>query len=115
MTEPRSEPAVPVAGDSERRRALRLRLLLNQAPFLVVVFLLLTAAVLIELDRWRRGGAVIGVAVIAASVFRAALPTNRVGLLAVRGRVFDALALALVGAAILWVSWTINPLGTRAG
>ena len=92
-----------------------MRQLLNQAPFLVVVFLLIVAAILIELDRWRRGGAVIGSAVIAAAVFRAALPTNRVGLLAVRSRVFDVVALSLVGAAILWVSWTINPLGTRAG
>ncbi|MGL6235389.1 MAG: DUF3017 domain-containing protein [Segniliparus sp.] len=103
------------AGSEHHRRALRVRLLLNQAPFLVVVFLLLVAAVLVELDRWRRGGAVIGFAVITAAVFRAALPTNRVGLLAVRGRLFDVVVLALVGAAILWVSWTINPLGTRAG
>lgn len=92
-----------------------MRILLNQAPFMVVVFLLFVAVVLVEFDRWRRGGAVIGAAVIAAAIFRAALPTNRVGLLAVRGRAFDVVALSLVGAAILWVSWTINPLGTRAG
>nr|WP_049773423.1 DUF3017 domain-containing protein [Segniliparus rotundus] len=89
-----------------------MRQALNQAPFAAVVLLLLVAAVLVEIDRWRRGGAVIGFAVIVAAVLRAVLPTNRAGLLAVRSRVFDVAVLALVGAAILWVSWTINPLGT---
>jgi cation transport ATPase len=102
----------PHMASEGHRKALRMRQALNQAPFIVVVLLLLVAAVLVEIDRWRRGGAVIGFAVIVAAVLRAALPTNRAGLLAVRGRVFDVVVLALVGAAILWVSWTINPLGT---
>ena len=40
------------------------------------------------------------------------VPENRIGLLAVRSRAFDVSALALVGGAIVFLSASIDPLGT---
>jgi Protein of unknown function (DUF3017) len=52
----------------------------------------------------------IGVGVAAA--LRLALPDDRVGLLAVRSRAVDFVTTATVSAAMLYVAWTIDPLGT---
>ncbi|EIV94054.1 DUF3017 domain-containing protein [Frankia sp. QA3] len=57
--------------------------------------------VLVYQDRWRRGMLVVGVVLVLAGLARLALPTRRVGLLAVRGRVFDIVILLLFGASVI--------------
>jgi hypothetical protein len=47
-----------------------------------------------------------------AAAFRLALPEDRVGLLAVRSRTIDFATTATVSAAMLYIAWTIDPLGT---
>ncbi|MBY6413890.1 DUF3017 domain-containing protein [Rhodococcus sp. BP-252] len=81
-------------------------------PLLVVLLVILAALALVLADRWRRGAFVLGVATILAAGFRLCLPENRVGLLQVRSRGFDVAALALVGGAIVFLSASIDPLGT---
>lgn len=81
-------------------------------PLLAVLVVIAGALVLVVADRWRRGSFVLGIATILAAGFRLCLPENRVGLLAVRGRSFDVSALALVGGAIVFLSSSIDPLGT---
>ncbi|WP_338893138.1 DUF3017 domain-containing protein [Rhodococcus sovatensis] len=81
-------------------------------PLLAVLVVIVGALVLVVADRWRRGSFVLGIATILAAGFRLCLPENRVGLLAVRSRAFDVSALALVGGAIVFLSSSIDPLGT---
>ena len=47
-----------------------------------------------------------------AAALRVALPDDRAGLLAVRSRTIDFVTTATVSAAMLYVAWTIDPLGT---
>ncbi|GAC69845.1 DUF3017 domain-containing protein [Gordonia soli] len=94
------------------RRARHLRAYLVQVPYLLVLLAGLVAAVLVLFDRWRRGAFVFGSALLLASLLRALIPTSRAGLLQVRGRFFDVVATAAVGATILWLATSIDPLGT---
>jgi hypothetical protein len=81
-------------------------------PLMVVTIVIVAALVLVLADRWRRGSFVLGIATVLAAGFRLCLPESRVGLLAVRSRGFDVSALALVGGAIIFLSASIDPLGT---
>lgn len=90
----------------------RLRWVLVQIPFMAVVALVVIAAVFLVFDRWRRGAFVFGSAALLAALLRAILPSSRVGLLEVRGRFADVVAMSLAGVAILWLATSIDPLGT---
>lgn len=81
-------------------------------PLLAVVLVVAAAFVLVLADRWRRGALVLGGAMVLAALLRAALSPDRVGLLAVRGRGFDVAAMAIVGATIIALAASIDPLGT---
>lgn len=94
------------------RRARRRRQLLIQIPFYLVMALIAVAAVLVLLDRWRRGAFVFGSAMLVGAVLRAVLPTSRVGLLQVRSRGFDIGAMASMGVLVLWLATSIDSLGT---
>ncbi len=89
------------------RRALR-----AQWPILLVGLIFLVAFVLAGANFWRRGALLIGIGVGVAAVLRLALPDERAGLLVVRSRGTDFLTTAAVGAAMVYVAWTIDPLGT---
>lgn len=71
-----------------------------------VVYLLVSATVLVGLGvvafgPWRRGVALIGLALILAAAVRLLLREPNAGMLRVRGRIFDVLALAGVGVALI--------------
>ena len=84
----------------------------EQWPVLVVALLLAAAFVLVAAGFWRRGALVMAVGVAVASGLRLALPDDRAGLLAVRSRTVDFVTTASVSAAMLYIAWTIDPLGT---
>lgn len=90
------------------RAALR-----DQWPSLLVGLIFVTAFALAGANYWRRGALLIGIGVGVAAVLRLALSEERAGLLAVRSKGTDFVATALVGAAVVYISWTIDPLGTR--
>ncbi|MBN4926109.1 DUF3017 domain-containing protein [Hoyosella rhizosphaerae] len=81
-------------------------------PLAIVGILLLIALALVLGDRWRRGAFVLGVAAILAGWCRLILPEVQAGLLAVRSRPFDVAALAAMGTMIVWLTLSIDPLGT---
>lgn len=83
-----------------------------QWPILVVALLLAAAFVLVAAGFWRRGALVMAVGVAVAAGLRLALPEDRAGLLAVRSRTVDFVTTASVSAAMLYIAWTIDPLGT---
>lgn len=66
---------------------------------------------LVSQNRWRRGLLLIGVVLVVAGCARLALPARRVGLLAVRGRVFDTLLLLVLGGAVIGLTTAVPYLG----
>ena len=86
--------------------------LAGQWPILLVGLLLIAAFVLVATGYWRRGALVLAIGVAAAATLRLALPEDRVGLLAVRTRTVDVATTASVSAAMFYIAWTIDPLGT---
>ncbi|MGC0365116.1 hypothetical protein ABH922_003100 [Rhodococcus sp. 27YEA15] len=81
-------------------------------PMLAILAVIAAAVVLVLADRWRRGAFVFGVAVIIGAAARWFVSEDRMGLLAVRGRKFDTAAMGLMGALIIALASTIDPLGT---
>ncbi|MCF8611732.1 DUF3017 domain-containing protein [Gordonia sp. HY285] len=96
----------------ELRRARRIHGYIANIPFYVVLALVAVAALLVLVDRWRRGAFVFGAALLVAGTIRALLPTTRVGLLQVRSRPFDVATMAVLGASVLWLATSIDSLGT---
>ena len=83
-----------------------------QWPILLVGLTFATALVLVGANFWRRGSLLIGVGVGVAAALRLVLSDERAGLLVVRGRVIDFVTTATVAAAMVYIAWTIDPLGT---
>ena len=83
-----------------------------QWPILLVGLIFATAFVLAGANFWRRGSLLIGIGVGAAATLRLVLSDEQAGLLVVRGRATDFATTATVGAAMVYIAWTIDPLGT---
>ncbi len=84
----------------------------GQWPILLVGLIIVAAFGLVVAGYWRRGALVLGIGVGVAAALRLALTDDRAGLLAVRSRTIDFVTTATVSAAMLYVAWTIDPLGT---
>jgi hypothetical protein len=79
----------------------------TQLPFAVVLLVVAVAVLRIVQYHWRAGAALIGAALLLAGVLRAVLPTERAGLLAIRGKVVDIVTYAALAVAELYVALTI--------
>lgn len=88
------------------------KVLAGQWPILVVGLIVVAAFGLVVAGYWRRGALVLAVGVGVAAGLRIALSEERAGLLAVRSKGIDVLTTATVSAAMFYVAWTIDPLGT---
>jgi len=84
----------------------------GQWPILLVGVIFVAAFGLVIAGYWRRGALVLAIGVGVAAALRLALSDNRAGLLVVRSRTIDFLTTATVSAAMVYVAWTIDPLGT---
>jgi Protein of unknown function (DUF3017) len=84
----------------------------GQWPILVVGVIIVAAFGLVIAGYWRRGALVLAIGVGVAAALRLSLTEDRAGLLAVRSRTIDFVTTATVSAAMLYVAWTIDPLGT---
>jgi hypothetical protein len=84
----------------------------GQWPILTVGLFLLAAFGLVVAGYWRRGALVLAIGVGVAAAMRLALSDDRAGLLVVRSRAIDFATTATVSAAMLYIAWTIDPLGT---
>ena len=82
-------------------------------PILVVFLIFLIAYGLVVAGFWRRGSLLIGIGVGVAAALRLVLSDSRAGLLVVRGRITDFTTMTAVGAIVIYIAWTIDPLGTR--
>ena len=88
-------------------------LLRPQWPIVTVVLIFVVAFSLVAANFWRRGALLIGIGVGLAAVLRLALTEDRAGLLVVRSKGIDFTTMASVAAAMVYIAWTIDPLGTR--
>ncbi|RDH76106.1 DUF3017 domain-containing protein [Mycolicibacterium moriokaense] len=84
----------------------------GQWPILLVGLIFAAAVVLVIGGYWRRGALVIGIGVAVAATLRLALTDERAGLLVVRSKSIDFVTTATVSAAVIYIAWTIDPLGT---
>ncbi len=73
----------------------------------LVLLGVLIGLALIAQDHWKQGLSLMGATLLLAAAARLLLPASRVGLLVVRSRPFDVAALALLGAAILGVTFQV--------
>lgn len=64
------------------------------------------------MEHWRRATFLLGAAMVWLSVVRLTCDSHRVGVFAVRSRRFDCWFSALVGAALLWLSASVDALGS---
>ena len=84
----------------------------RQWPILTVAAIGLVALVLVAAGFWRRGTLLIGIGVSLAAGLRLALPEDRAGVLVVRTRTIDVAMMGAVCAAVVYIAWTVDPLGT---
>jgi len=84
----------------------------GQWPILSVGLFFMAAFALVIAGYWRRGALVLAIGVGVAAAMRLALTEDRAGLLVVRTRAIDFATTATVSAAVLYIAWTIDPLGT---
>lgn len=94
-------------------RAILARTVRAQWPILLVGLIFTVAFVLAAANFWRRGALLIGIGVGVAAALRLVLSEDRAGLLVVRHRGTDFVTMAAVGAAMVYIASTIDPLGTR--
>ena len=100
------------AADAAMHRAQLRARIIRQIPFLIVMVVVLIAAILVLVDRWRRGSVAFCGALVLGAVFRAVLPADRAGLLQVRSRPFDVAWMATTGVLVFWLATSIDSLGT---
>jgi len=84
----------------------------TQWPILLVGLIFVTGFVLAGANFWRRGALLIGIGVGVAAVLRLLLSDGGAGLLVVRSKGTDFITTATVGAAMVYIASTIDPLGT---
>jgi xanthine/uracil permease len=89
------------------------QLVRSQWPFVTVVLIFAVAFTLAAANFWRRGALLIGIGVGVAAALRLALTEDRAGLLVVRSKGIDFTTMSLVAASMVYIAWTIDPLGTR--
>ncbi len=82
----------------------------RQWPFLVVlVGVLLGLAVVVLLDRFRRGTILMAASVVFGAWMRALLPNERAGLLHVRSRAADVVTLLVLGLGLTVLALLVPP------
>jgi Protein of unknown function (DUF3017) len=101
VTEPMGPIDVP-------KRGGRWRALGSQWAFLLVLLVAAVGLVRILQYHWREGAVLVGGALVVAGLLRAVLPSARVGLIAVRGRLVDVLSYAALAGMILFVALTLT-------
>jgi hypothetical protein len=83
----------------------------GELPFAVVLLVAAGGLTAVTLGHWRRGMFLVGVAALVGALFRLVLRSRDAGLLVVRGRVFDVIALGAIGAAVMILA-TVVPGAT---
>ncbi|MEX3563128.1 hypothetical protein HMPREF2976_05375 [Corynebacterium sp. HMSC077D10] len=78
----------------------------------IFVVLVAASAGFAAFEHWRRASFALGTGLLWLTVVRLTCDSERVGILAVRSRHFDAVFTAAVGAAMLFLSTSVDALGS---
>jgi len=90
-----------------RRERRRIPSTFGGLIYLVVVATTVVGLGLVAFGPWRRGIALVGVALLFASGMRLVINEGESGMLRVRGRIFDVAALAGIGTALIVLAGNI--------
>jgi len=109
MSNPAGRPAQPRLN---QRQPLYLRRpllagFLRQWPLLLVIVAVGAGLLLVAADQWRTGLVVMGLALVAAGLFRLLLPPRRIGFLAIRSRPVDVALTIGAGLVLAVIALTI--------
>lgn len=63
-------------------------------------------------EHWRRATFTLGVSMLWLTVMRLTCDSRVIGLVAVRSRRFDAAFTSVLGAAMMWLAWSVDSLGS---
>jgi len=74
----------------------------------LVAVIALVGLGLVLTQHWRRGAVLLGAALLVAAALRVAVPAERAGLLAIRGKVVDVLCYSGFGVAMVLLAATIT-------
>jgi len=83
----------------------------NELALGAVLLVVLVGLAFVGQDHWRRGLLLAGIGLLVGAGLRLVLPERAAGLLAVRGRAFDAFVLAMLGVATIVLTTSV-PLPT---
>jgi hypothetical protein len=95
--------AEPVDPDEPRRYPSTI----GGAFYLLVLGVVAAAMVVVALDEWRTGIRLMGGALVFAALVRLVLRSRDAGMLAVRHKVLDAVVLAVLGGALIFLATSI--------
>ncbi|CUR60942.1 putative integral membrane protein [metagenome] len=95
--------AEPVDPDEPRRYPSTI----GGAFYLLVLGVVAAAMVIVALDEWRTGIRLMGGALVFAALVRLVLRRRDAGMLAVRHKVLDAVVLAVLGGALIFLATSI--------
>lgn len=70
------------------------------------------SALLAASEHWRRATFTLGAAMVWLAVVRLSCDSKHIGVLAVRSRRFDTMFCAGVGAAMMWLAYSVDALGS---
>ena len=77
-------------------------------PAVAVAAIALVGMGLVLTQHWRRGAVLLGVALLVAAALRLAVPAERAGLLAIRGKTVDVLCYSGFGVVMVLLAATIT-------
>jgi hypothetical protein len=89
--------------------------LARHLPMLIVLAIAGVGMARVLTQHWREGAVLLGVALLVAAALRIVLSTDRIGLLAIRGRAIDALSYGGFGVAMVILAVTITRGSLTAG
>ena len=84
---------------------------LGQWPLATVLVGVSIGLAVVASSHWKLGSSLIGFSITVGGVLRL-LPNQRVGLLAVRGRLLDSIVLLSIGIGIIALAWLVPPSRT---
>ncbi|MQA81846.1 MAG: DUF3017 domain-containing protein [Streptosporangiales bacterium] len=93
------------------RQAVRARRGFREWPILVVCVGVAAGLAYMGMNHFKRGSMIVAICVCGAAFLRLVLPQRAAGLLAVRGRIVDVIALTALGVAIAIITYIVPPPG----
>ena len=90
----------------------KLPVLVQQAMAAVFVVGFVASGLFSATEHWRRATLTLGAAMLWLTLMRLTCDSRVIGLVAVRSRRFDALFTTALGAAMMWLAWSVDALGS---